>query len=101
MARLPRLSGREVVKAFESLGLLKGSSLTGAENMRSKVTEQGVVLPKQWFPGVDEVDIRRENNRVVVVPFRGDDPISELGKNPLTVDVDDASDNHDRYLYGQ
>ena len=69
--------------------------------MRSKVTEQGVVLPKQWFPGVDEVDIRRENNRVVVVPFRGDDPILALGKDPITVDVDDASDNHDRYLYGQ
>ncbi|MBC8870953.1 MAG: hypothetical protein H8E44_16130 [Planctomycetes bacterium] len=66
--------------------------------MRSKVTEQGVILPKQWFPGVAEVDIRREGDRVVVVPVREDDPITKLGENPISVEVDDAAANHDRYL---
>ena len=48
------------------------------EAMRSKVTEAGVILPRQWFPGVEEVEIRRENDRVVVRPFRPDDPIRQL-----------------------
>jgi len=69
--------------------------------MRSKVTEQGVTLPKQWFPGVAEVDIQREEDRVVVVPVREDDPITKLGENPINLEVDDAAANHDRYLYGQ
>jgi len=61
--------------------------------MRSKVTEAAVILPRQWFPGVLEVEIRRENDRVVVQPFRPDDPIRELGRHPITTDVDDASLN--------
>jgi virulence-associated protein VagC len=67
--------------------------------MRSKVTEQGLVIPKAWFDGIDEVEIHREDNRVVVVPVRGDDPIFDLGREPLDLDMDDASENHDRYLY--
>ena len=69
--------------------------------MRSKVTEQGVILPKQWFQGVAEVEIQREEDRVVVVLVRADDPITRLGENPINVDMDDAAANHDRYLYGQ
>jgi len=67
--------------------------------MRSKVTDQGVTVPKRWFQGVTEVEIQREEDRVVIVPVRGDDPITGLGKNPINVDVDDAAANHDRYLY--
>ena len=67
--------------------------------MRSKISEQGLVIPKQWFEGVDEVEVRRENSVIVVIPVGGQDPISELGKNPLTTGLDDASINHDRYLY--
>ena len=69
--------------------------------MRAKVTEHGVILPKQWFPGISEVDIQREEDRVVVVPARGEDPISTLGSSPIVVDMDDASSHHDRYLYGE
>ncbi len=29
----------------------------------------------------------------------GSDPILALGTDPITIDVDDASDNHDLYLY--
>ncbi len=68
--------------------------------MRAKVTDQGVVIPKQWLEGVDEVDIRQEQDVIVIVPVTDSDPIQELGKNPVTIDIDDASINHDRYLYG-
>ena len=69
--------------------------------MRSKVTDEGVTLPKQWFQGVAEVEIQREKDRIVIVPVRGDDPITSLGKTPINIDVDDAAEQHDRYLYHQ
>jgi len=68
--------------------------------MRSRVTYQGLLIPKAWLADADEVEILREEDRVVVVPVRTKDPIFELGKDPIEVDVDDASVNHDRYLYG-
>jgi hypothetical protein len=49
----------------------------------------------------DEVEIRKEQNVIVVVPVTADDPIPWLGKQPIALDVDDPSVNHDRYLYGR
>jgi hypothetical protein len=69
--------------------------------MRTKVTEHGVFIPKMLLEGIDEVEIRKEQNVIVVVPVTADDPILGLGKQPITLDVDDASVNHDRYLYGR
>jgi hypothetical protein len=69
--------------------------------MRTKVTEHGVLIPKLLLEGVDEVEIRKEQNVIVVVPVTADDPILGLGKQPITLDVDDASINHDRYLYNR
>lgn len=68
--------------------------------MRSKVTEQGVTLPKQWFHGVTVVEIQREEDRIVIVPVHENDPIARLGSDPIHLDLDDAAVNHDRYLYG-
>jgi hypothetical protein len=69
--------------------------------MRTKVTEHGVLIPKMLLEGIDEVEIRKEQNVIVVVPVTADDPILGLGKQPITLDVDDASVNHDRYLSGR
>jgi hypothetical protein len=67
--------------------------------MRTKVTEHGVLIPKMLLEGIDEVEIPKERNVIIVVPVMADDPILDLGKQPITLDVDDASANHDRYLY--
>jgi hypothetical protein len=67
--------------------------------MRIKVTEHSVLIPKTWLEGIDEVEIHKEQNVIVVIPVKSDDPILELGGQPITVDVDDASTNHDCYLY--
>ena len=67
--------------------------------MRTKVTENGVLIPKVWLEGIDEVEIHKEQNIIIVVPVQGDDPIRDLGKQPISLDVEDASLNHDRYLY--
>jgi hypothetical protein len=69
--------------------------------MRTKVTENGVLIPKEWLEGIDEVDIQRTQNMIVVVPVQADDPILNLGKQPIRLDVEDASLNHDRYLYAR
>lgn len=67
--------------------------------MRTKVTENGVLIPKVWLEGIDEVEIHKEQNIIIVVPIQADDPILGLGKQPILLDVEDASLNHDRYLY--
>ena len=69
--------------------------------MRTKVTEDGVLIPKMWLEGIDEVDIQKTQNMIIVVPVQVEDPILNLGKQPILLDVEDASLNHDRYLYNQ
>lgn len=67
--------------------------------MRTKVTENGVLIPKAMLEGIDEVDIQKAQNMIIVVPVQADNPILNLGKHPISLDVEDASVNHDRYLY--
>ncbi len=69
--------------------------------MRTKVTKDGVLIPKGWLEGVDEVDIQKTPHMIIVVPVQAEDPILNLGTQPIRLDVDDASSNHDRYLYTQ
>jgi virulence-associated protein VagC len=68
--------------------------------MKTKVTEQGVLVPKKFFKGVEEVEIRQENGLVVVVPLTAD-PIFQLGSQPIPDEVADAAEEHDKYIYGQ
>ena len=68
--------------------------------MQAKVTEQGVVIPKGWLEGVDKVEIRREGNRIVLVPILQEDPIWDLGSHPVEGGVPSASENLDSRLYG-
>ncbi len=70
-----------------------------AANLKIKVTEQGVVVPKEFLNGIKEVEIRQEHNRIVIVPIE-DDPILGLGSQPISDGVKDASENHDAYIYG-
>ena len=67
--------------------------------MRTKVTENGVNIPKAWLEGIDEVEIQKEQNMIIVVPVQVNDPIRALGLQPIMLDVEDASLHHDRYLY--
>ncbi|MBI1748654.1 MAG: hypothetical protein HYR55_19015 [Acidobacteria bacterium] len=69
--------------------------------MRTEVTDQGLLIPKQFLEGVKEVEIRKEKNMIIVIPLPSEDPILQLGKQPIIDDVTDASVNHDRYIYRQ
>lgn len=69
--------------------------------MRAKVTERGILIPKSLLEGVSEVEISKEQSLIIVKPVTAGDPILDLGKRPIVLDVEDASVNHDRYLYGR
>lgn len=68
--------------------------------MKLKVTSEGVIIPKDLLEGYEEVEIRRQNGFILVVPTAKRDPILDLGKHPVIVGVSDASEHHDKYLYG-
>ena len=68
--------------------------------MKAKVSKRGVVIPKQMLAGFEEVEIRREDHQIVIVPLLKDDPILNLGKHPVECGLEDLSVNHDKYLYG-
>ena len=68
--------------------------------MKVKVTEKGALIPRKFLKGVKEVEVRRQNGLIVVVPVGAQDPIFNIGKNPVKSGVTDASVNHDKYIYG-
>jgi hypothetical protein len=68
--------------------------------MKVKVTEKGALIPRKFLKGVKEVEVRRQNGLIVVVPVGAKDPIFDIGKNPVKSGVTDASVNHDKYIYG-
>jgi hypothetical protein len=68
--------------------------------MRIAVTDQGVIIPRDWFPDVEEVDVEKTKDAVVVRPNLARDPILGLGKNPVDCGSSEGSTQHDRYLYG-
>lgn len=69
--------------------------------MRTEVTEEGLLIPKKFLEGIKEVEIRKENDLILIIPVPSEDPICQLGQNPITDDVTDASVNHDSYIYKQ
>jgi hypothetical protein len=69
--------------------------------MKATVTEQGLLVPKQFLEGIQEVEICKHNGVIVIIPLGEEDPILQLGKDPIVDAIADASVNHDRYIYGQ
>ena len=67
--------------------------------MKVKVTENGVTVPRELLDDAEEVEIRKENGKVIVTPLPKVDPILGLGENPVACDAPDASEQLDRYLF--
>lgn len=68
--------------------------------MKLRVTEQGLVIPKELLEGIEEVDIQQQNGLILLVPTTRQDPILGLGISPVECNAPDASENHDGYIYG-
>lgn len=83
---------------------------------RLPVTDQGVLIPKQWLGTATEVEVRRENGHIVVDAIAApeaepakaeppgydpnDDPIWSWGSDPIDIGITDGSVNLDKYVYG-
>ena len=67
--------------------------------MKVKVTENGVTVPRELLDDAEEVEIRKENGKVIVTPPPKVDPILGLGENPVACGAPDASEHLDRYLF--
>ncbi len=67
--------------------------------MKAQVTSDGLIVPKNMLKGVQEVDIRKEGDLIFIVPLSSNDPINQLGKSPITDEINDASEHHDNYIY--
>lgn len=67
--------------------------------MKTKVTKRGLVIPKDMLAGTEEVEIRKEDRRIVISLLTKPDPILNLGKHPVECGVPEASEHHDSYLY--
>lgn len=68
--------------------------------MKAKVTQEGVIVPKEFLEGAEEVEIHKEDHKIIVIPIVSHDPILDLGKHPVTCGAPDASESHDKYIYG-
>ena len=52
--------------------------------MKAKVTKKGLIIPKELLEDVEEVEIHKENNLIVIVLSTKIDPILEFGKHPVS-----------------
>ncbi|MEN8217811.1 MAG: hypothetical protein ABFS56_15875 [Pseudomonadota bacterium] len=46
--------------------------------MNLTVTKEGVLIPKQWLKGVNEVEVRRENHLILIIPFSTQKSVLQL-----------------------
>ncbi len=67
--------------------------------MKAKVTENGITVPRELLDDAEEVEIRKENEKVIVTPLPKVDPILGLGEDPVACGAPDASEQLDRYLF--
>ncbi|OAD21898.1 hypothetical protein THIOM_002323 [Candidatus Thiomargarita nelsonii] len=61
--------------------------------MNLTVTKEGVLIPKQWLKGVDEVEVRRENHLILIIPFST--PKSVLQLDTGTIMNENHTDKED------
>jgi virulence-associated protein VagC len=76
--------------------------------MKLKVTEEGVLIPKELLGDSQEVEITQQEDQTIIIRVNNSNiskvndskmSIWDLGKNPVECDITDASINHDKYIY--
>jgi virulence-associated protein VagC len=68
--------------------------------MKLKVTEQGVLIPKELLGDSQEVEITQQQEQLIITIIKSKTTsIWDLGTNPVECDVNDGASNHDQYLY--
>ena len=70
------------------------------KNLISNVTEQGLVIPKEWLIGIEKVELLKKNDIITIRPVEKEDPIFQLGTKPVSCGITDGSEEPDKYIYG-
>ena len=52
--------------------------------MVAKVTAEGLIIPPGLLVGIEAVEIRKEKDRITLIPTRSTDPVLELGDRKST-----------------
>lgn len=65
--------------------------------MKAKVTNEGVQIPKSLLEGVKEVEIKKENGLILVLPL-ADESTLKRGSQPVEDEAGDAAENHSQYI---
>lgn len=60
--------------------------------MKLKVTEKGVTIPKEFFTGVEEVEVRQENGCLMMVPTQSLQKPRVLGLHADSIQMRDDFD---------
>ena len=66
--------------------------------MKVKVTEQGLMIPKELLVGIQEFEIRKENHHIVLIPTDETDSIEQLGSNSMSQEKDATAPHPKRSL---
>ncbi|GEM_PF-857138 len=110
-----RISGTDVLnRGYTNEIYMLSSPYKEQLTMQVKVTQEGLFIPREWLHGFDEFEIRREGHLILIMPITppaltfkqpappidvAEDPIWHLGEDPVDDELEDASINHDKYLY--
>ena len=70
------------------------------KNFISNITEQGLLIPKDWLIGIEKVEVFKKNNIITIIPIKKDDLIFKLGAKPVCCGITNGSEEHDSYIYG-
>ncbi len=54
--------------------------------MNLSVTESGVLIPKEWLEGVQEVAVSRDGDRIILIPVSS--PLSPRPRTRVEIDAD-------------
>lgn len=68
--------------------------------MKLKVTEQGVLIPKELLGELEEVEIVQTQGKIIIAGVKSTPSIWHLGANPVECDVTDLGEKHDIYING-
>lgn len=66
--------------------------------MKAKITKDGVVIPKKLLKNVHEVELKKKDDVILVVPTAKENPILKLGTHPIACETPDRSEYPDKHL---
>ena len=68
--------------------------------MKVKVSQRGALIPRRLLGDSEEVEVRKKDGVIIVLPEGAPDPVRGFGSSPVNCGVPDASARHDKYIYG-